>query len=172
MGRSPSLLGILCHDEERAGRGLGVLDPKPEGTGCRTPPGKRGPGAGLLESEGGGGWGSGLRDPRGKDWHLDSWIAVWRSHSHSVSKGGDLDARGDPLPPAPPPPADPTPQSTSPPRSPAANSGCTGFSRRGKGRGAGPASWEPTWDSGAAPPALTQDEGAWPLRVTLLQSSF
>lgn len=106
---------------------------------------------------------------------LSQALATEASQWHrmmTVSKGGDLDARGDPLPPAPPPPADPTPQSTSPPRSPAANSGCTGFSRRGKGRGAGPASWEPTWDSGAAPPALTQDEGAWPLRVTLLQSSF
>ncbi|KAI5256956.1 Pleckstrin-likey Domain-Containing Family A Member 4 [Manis pentadactyla] len=106
---------------------------------------------------------------------LSQALATEASQWHrmmTVSKGGDLDARGDPLPPAPPPPADPTPQATSPPRSPAANSGCTGFSRRGKGRGAGPASWEPTWDSGAAPPALTQDEGAWPLRVTLLQSSF
>ncbi|KAF3814816.1 hypothetical protein GH733_017092, partial [Mirounga leonina] len=61
---------------------------------------------------------------------------------------------------------------TSPPRSPVANSRSAGFSRRGSGRGAGPASWEPTWESGTAPPAMTQEEGAWPLRVTLLQSSF
>lgn len=92
--------------------------------------------------------------------------------SHSCCLGGNLDSRGDPLPPAPPPPSDPTPQGTSPPRSPVANSRSAGFSRGGSERGAGPASWEPTWESGTAPPALTQEEGAWPLRVTLLQSSF
>lgn len=85
-----------------------------------------------------------------------------------------MDSGGDPLPPAPPPPADPTLQVTSPPKSPVANSRCTGFARRGGGRGPGPgpASWEPPWDSGTAPSPVSPDEGAWPLRVTLLQSSF
>ncbi|XP_046536737.1 pleckstrin homology domain-containing family A member 4 [Equus quagga] len=104
---------------------------------------------------------------------LSQALAAEASQWHRMMTGGNLDSRGDPLPPAPPPPSDPTPQVSSPPRSPrAANSRSTGFSRRGSGRGAGPASWESTWDPGAAPPALTQDEGAWPLRVTLLQSSF
>ena len=92
---------------------------------------------------------------------------------HPSSPGGNLDYRGDPLPPAPPPPSDPTPQASSPQKSPpTANSCSAGFSPRGSGRGAGPASWEQTWDSEPAPSALTPDEGAWPLRVTLLQSSF
>lgn len=104
---------------------------------------------------------------------LSQALAAEASQWHRMMTGGNLDSRGDPLPPAPPPPSDPTPQVSSPPRSPrVANSRSTGFSRRGSGRGAGPASWESTWDPGAAPPALTQDEGAWPLRVTLLQSSF
>nr|KAF6411325.1 pleckstrin homology domain containing A4 [Rousettus aegyptiacus] len=85
------------------------------------------------------------------------------------SPGGNVDSGGDPVPPAPPPTSDPTPPVTSPPKSPVANSRCTGFSLRGGGRGSGPASWEPTWDSGTA---LSPEEGAWPLRVTLLQSSF
>ncbi|XP_041599404.1 pleckstrin homology domain-containing family A member 4 isoform X3 [Vulpes lagopus] len=103
---------------------------------------------------------------------LSHALATEASQWHRLMTGGNLDSRGDPLPPAPPPPSDPTPQGTSPPRSPVANSRSAGFSRGGSERGAGPASWEPTWASGTAPPALTQEEGAWPLRVTLLQSSF
>ncbi|XP_072612737.1 pleckstrin homology domain-containing family A member 4 isoform X12 [Vulpes vulpes] len=103
---------------------------------------------------------------------LSHALATEASQWHRLMTGGNLDSRGDPLPPAPPPPSDPTPQGTSPPRSPVANSRSAGFSRGGSERGAGPASWEPTWESGTAPPALTQEEGAWPLRVTLLQSSF
>ncbi|XP_059007336.1 pleckstrin homology domain-containing family A member 4 isoform X2 [Mustela lutreola] len=103
---------------------------------------------------------------------LSQALATEASQWHRMMTGGNLDSRGDPLPPAPPPPSAPSPQVTSPPRSPVANSGSAGLSRGGSGRGAGPASWEPTWESGTAPPALTQEEGAWPLRVTLLQSSF
>ncbi|KAF4011212.1 hypothetical protein G4228_002678 [Cervus hanglu yarkandensis] len=104
---------------------------------------------------------------------LSQALAAEASQWRGMMTGGNLDSRGDPLPPAPPPPSDPTPQASSPRRSPpTANSCSTGFSPRGSGRGAGPASWEQTWDSGPAPPALTPDEGAWPLRVTLLQSSF
>ncbi|XP_039105424.1 pleckstrin homology domain-containing family A member 4 isoform X2 [Hyaena hyaena] len=106
---------------------------------------------------------------------LSQALATEASQWHRMMTGGNLDSRGDPLPPAPPPPSEPTPQVTSPPRSPVANSSnssSAGCSHRGGGRGAGPASWEPTWESGTAPPALTLEEGAWPLRVTLLQSSF
>ncbi|XP_070243473.1 pleckstrin homology domain-containing family A member 4 isoform X3 [Bos mutus] len=104
---------------------------------------------------------------------LSQALAAEASQWRGMMTGGNLDCRGDPLPPAPPPPSDPTPQASSPRRSPpTANSCSTGFSPRGSGRGAGPASWEQTWDSEPAPPARTPDEGAWPLRVTLLQSSF
>lgn len=105
---------------------------------------------------------------------LSQALATEASQWHRMMAGGNVDSEGDPLPPAPPSPSDPTPQVTSPPKSPVANSRCTGFSRRGSGRGpgSGPASWEPTWDSGTAPSPLSPDEGAWPLRVTLLQSSF
>lgn len=104
---------------------------------------------------------------------LSQALAAEASQWHRMMTGGSLDSRGDPLPPASPPPSDPTPCVSSPPRSPpVASSHSTGFSHRGTGRDAGPASWEPTWDSGTAPPALTPDEEAWPLRVTLLQSSF
>ncbi|XP_040108263.1 pleckstrin homology domain-containing family A member 4 isoform X2 [Oryx dammah] len=106
---------------------------------------------------------------------LSQALAAEASQWRGMMTGGNLDSRGDPLPPAPPPPSDPTPQASSPRRSrspPTANSCSTGFSPRGSGRGAGPASWEETWDAGPAPPALTPDDGAWPLRVTLLQSSF
>ncbi|XP_047385933.1 pleckstrin homology domain-containing family A member 4 isoform X3 [Sciurus carolinensis] len=104
---------------------------------------------------------------------LSQALATEASQWHRMMTGGNLDSRGDPLPPAPPPPSDSTPQVTSHPScSSVANSDSAGFSRDGSGRGGGPAHWEPTWDSGNAPPALTQEEGAWPLRVTLLQSSF
>ncbi|XP_077887811.1 pleckstrin homology domain-containing family A member 4 isoform X1 [Ictidomys tridecemlineatus] len=107
---------------------------------------------------------------------LSQALATEASQWHrmmTASPDGNVDSRGEPLPPAPPPPSDPTLQVTSHPRcSPTANSDSAGFSRGGSGRGGGPAHWEPTWDSGNAPPAQTQEEGAWPLRVTLLQSSF
>uniref|UniRef100_I3M462 Pleckstrin homology domain containing A4 n=1 Tax=Ictidomys tridecemlineatus TaxID=43179 RepID=I3M462_ICTTR len=107
---------------------------------------------------------------------LSQALATEASQWHrmmTASPDGNVDSRGEPLPPAPPPPSDPTLQVTSHPRcSPTANSDSAGFSRGGSGRGGGPAHWELTWDSGNAPPAQTQEEGAWPLRVTLLQSSF
>ncbi|XP_062947008.1 pleckstrin homology domain-containing family A member 4 isoform X3 [Cynocephalus volans] len=101
---------------------------------------------------------------------LSQALATEASQWHRMMTGGSSDSRGDPLspaPPPPPPPSDPMPQATPPPRSPpGANSGSAAFSRRSRGGGGGPAPWEPTWDSG------TQAEGTWPLRVTLLQSSF
>ncbi|XP_074075895.1 pleckstrin homology domain-containing family A member 4 [Macrotis lagotis] len=59
-------------------------------------------------------------------------------------------------------PGDSTSRLTPPPRSSPVGSPPS----VGRGRG-DPTPWAPTW-GGAAPP----DEGAWPLRVTLLQSSF
>nr|XP_054322168.1 pleckstrin homology domain-containing family A member 4 isoform X9 [Pongo pygmaeus] len=104
---------------------------------------------------------------------LSQALATEASRWHRMMTGGNLDSQGDSLPGVPLPPSDPTLQETPPPRSPpVANSGSTGFSRRGSGRGGGPAPWGPAWDAGIAPPVLPQDEGAWPLRVTLLQSSF
>ncbi|XP_049756598.1 pleckstrin homology domain-containing family A member 4 isoform X2 [Elephas maximus indicus] len=104
---------------------------------------------------------------------LSQALATEASQWHRMMTGGNLDARGDPLSPAPPPPSDPTPRVTFPPRSPpVANSRTAMPSSPGSGRSVGPAPWESTWQSGIAPPALTSAEGAWPLRVTLLQSSF
>ncbi|XP_037584404.1 pleckstrin homology domain-containing family A member 4 isoform X4 [Cebus imitator] len=104
---------------------------------------------------------------------LSQALATEASQWHRMMTGGNLDSQGDPLPRVPLPPSDPKRQETPPPRSPlVANSGSTGFFRRGSGRGGGPAPWGPTWDARIAPPVLPQDEGAWPLRVTLLQSSF
>ncbi|XP_058136523.1 LOW QUALITY PROTEIN: pleckstrin homology domain-containing family A member 4 [Dasypus novemcinctus] len=104
---------------------------------------------------------------------LSQALAAEASQWHRMMTGGNLDARGEPLPLAPPPPPDLTPRLTSPPRSPlAANSHPVGSSSPGGGHGGGPAPWDPTWDSEATPPALAAAEGAWPLRVTLLQSSF
>ncbi|XP_063513323.1 pleckstrin homology domain-containing family A member 4 isoform X12 [Pongo pygmaeus] len=104
---------------------------------------------------------------------LSQALATEASQWHRMMTGGNLDSQGDSLPGVPLPPSDPTLQETPPPRSPpVANSGSTGFSRRGSGRGGGPAPWGPAWDAGIAPPVLPQDEGAWPLRVTLLRSSF
>ncbi|XP_039321615.2 pleckstrin homology domain-containing family A member 4 isoform X5 [Saimiri boliviensis] len=104
---------------------------------------------------------------------LSQALATEASQWHKMMTGGNLDSQGDPLPRVSLPPSDPTRQETPPPRSPlVANSGSTGFFRRGSGRGGGPARWGPTWEAGIAPPVLPQDEGAWPLRVTLLQSSF
>lgn len=104
---------------------------------------------------------------------LSQALATEASQWHKMMSGGNVDGEGDPLPPVPPPPSDPKPQVTSPPRSPPVTSSRPrGFSRPGSGRGAGLASWERTWDVESPPPALPHDEGAWPLRVTLLQSSF
>ncbi|KAM5296087.1 pleckstrin homology domain-containing family A member 4 isoform 1-T2 [Glossophaga mutica] len=104
---------------------------------------------------------------------LSQALAAEASQWHRMMTGGNLDSGGEPLPPVPPPPSNAKPQMTSPPRSPpVANSHSAGSSRGGSGRGTGPASWEPTWDAGSAPLAQTRGEGAWPLRVTLLQSSF
>nr|XP_012609700.1 pleckstrin homology domain-containing family A member 4 isoform X2 [Microcebus murinus] len=102
---------------------------------------------------------------------LSQALAAEASQWHRMMTGGNLDSQGDPVPTAPPPQSDPTAQET-PPRSPPAADSGTGFSRGHSGRGGGPTPWERTWDSGTAPPVPTQDEGAWPLRVTLLQSSF
>ncbi|XP_012498666.1 PREDICTED: pleckstrin homology domain-containing family A member 4 isoform X2 [Propithecus coquereli] len=102
---------------------------------------------------------------------LSQALATEASQWHRMMTGGNLDSQGDPVPPAPPPQSDPTTQET-PPRSPPVADSGTGFSRGRSGRGGGPTPWERTWDSGTAPPVQTQDEGAWPLRVTLLQSSF
>ncbi|XP_078215486.1 pleckstrin homology domain-containing family A member 4 isoform X6 [Callithrix jacchus] len=104
---------------------------------------------------------------------LSQALATEATQWHRMMTGGNLDSQGDPLSRVPLSPSDPTRQETLPPRSPpVANSASTGFFRGGSGRGGGPAPWGPTWDAGIAPPVLPQDEGAWPLRVTLLQSSF
>ncbi|XP_035868403.1 pleckstrin homology domain-containing family A member 4 isoform X2 [Phyllostomus discolor] len=104
---------------------------------------------------------------------LSQALAAEASQWHRMMTGGNSDSGGEPLPPVPPPPSNAKPQMTSPPRSPpVANSRSTGSSRGSSGRGTGPASWEPTWDAGSSPIAQTPGEGAWPLRVTLLQSSF
>ncbi|XP_060030024.1 pleckstrin homology domain-containing family A member 4 isoform X2 [Erinaceus europaeus] len=94
---------------------------------------------------------------------LSQALATEASQWHRMMTGGNVDPGGDPLPPAPSPPSDPKPRVTSPPRSPVTSSRPSGFSGRGSER---------TWDAGSPPPALPHDEGAWPLRVTLLQSSF
>ncbi|KAM5236135.1 pleckstrin homology domain-containing family A member 4 isoform 2-T2 [Ctenodactylus gundi] len=107
---------------------------------------------------------------------LSQALAAEASQWHrmmTATPGGNLDRREDHLSPAPSP--DPKPQVLSPARSRSptgTNSGSTGFSRPGSGRSGGPTPWQPTWDSENAPPSLNQEEGAWPLRVTLLQSSF
>ncbi|XP_051684753.2 pleckstrin homology domain-containing family A member 4 isoform X1 [Oryctolagus cuniculus] len=110
--------------------------------------------------------------PRERVLSLSQALASEASQWHRMMIGGNLDSRGDPLPAAPPAPSDPTPPGPPPARSPVANSGSAGFSRRGSGRGGGPAPWERAWDSGPSAPAENRDEGTWPLRVTLLQSSF
>ncbi|XP_075393238.1 pleckstrin homology domain-containing family A member 4 isoform X2 [Tenrec ecaudatus] len=103
---------------------------------------------------------------------LSQALATEASQWHRMMTGGYSDARGEPLPPPPPPPPDPTPRAVSPPRSPVANSHSGASSSLSSGRGRGSAPWESTWEPGTAPPALSPAEGAWPLRVTLLQSSF
>ncbi|XP_069313875.1 pleckstrin homology domain-containing family A member 4 [Eulemur rufifrons] len=102
---------------------------------------------------------------------LSQALATEASQWHRMMTGGNLDSQGDPVPPEPPPQSDPMTQET-PPRSPPVADSGTGFSRGRSGRGGGPTPWERTWDSGTSPPVPTQEEGAWPLRVTLLQSSF
>ncbi|XP_006868236.1 PREDICTED: pleckstrin homology domain-containing family A member 4 [Chrysochloris asiatica] len=104
---------------------------------------------------------------------LSQALATEASQWHRMMTGGNLDARGDTLPPAPPPPSNPTPRMTSPPRSPpVANSRSAASPSLGSGRVRGSAPWESTWESGPNSPTLTPTEGQWPLRVTLLQSSF
>ncbi|XP_036991978.2 pleckstrin homology domain-containing family A member 4 isoform X2 [Artibeus jamaicensis] len=104
---------------------------------------------------------------------LSQALAAEASQWHRMMTGGNLESGGEPVPPVPPPPSNAKPQMTSFPRSPPeANSRSTASSRGGGGRGPGPASWEPAWDAGGSPLAQTPGEGAWPLRVTLLQSSF
>ncbi|XP_023363663.1 pleckstrin homology domain-containing family A member 4 [Otolemur garnettii] len=104
---------------------------------------------------------------------LSQALATEASQWHRMmTTGGNLDSQRDPVPPAPPLPKALTTQET-PPRSPrVANSSTSGFSRGGSGQGGGHAPWESAWDSGTISGVLTPDEGAWPLRVTLLQSSF
>ncbi|XP_032749523.1 pleckstrin homology domain-containing family A member 4 [Rattus rattus] len=104
---------------------------------------------------------------------LSQALATEASQWHrlmTASPERNLDTRGDCLQPSPQPPNEELPQVSSSPTSHKANSATTGFSCQGSGRGL--ALWEPRWDPGKAPPALAQEEGAWPLRVTLLQSSF
>ncbi|XP_049642174.1 pleckstrin homology domain-containing family A member 4 [Suncus etruscus] len=109
---------------------------------------------------------------------LSQALATEASQWHRMMTGGNVDPQEDPLPPAPPPPpSDPAAPGTSPPRSPAATAEAesgSSFARRGSGRGpvSGTAPWEAAWDSGPAHRARAHGEGAWPLRVTLLQSSF
>lgn len=74
--------------------------------------------------------------------------------------GGQLDSGGDPLAAA---PSDPRPQTT-----PASTSPVADDPRPSSGR----SGWEPSWGSGPSPAALSPEEDTWPLRVTLLQSSF
>ncbi|XP_076790124.1 pleckstrin homology domain-containing family A member 4 isoform X3 [Arvicanthis niloticus] len=104
---------------------------------------------------------------------LSQALATEASQWHrlmTASPGRNSDTRGDRLQPSPQPPSEELPQVTSSPTSHKATSAATGFSCQGSGRGLAP--WEPRWDPGKAPPAVAQEEGAWPLRVTLLQSSF
>lgn len=72
------------------------------------------------------------------------------------SPGVNSDSRGDCLPPGSQPPSEEVHQVTLSAASP----------RRGL------AQWEPSWDPGHTHATSVQDQGAWPLRVTLLQSSF
>ncbi|XP_006898805.1 PREDICTED: pleckstrin homology domain-containing family A member 4 [Elephantulus edwardii] len=104
---------------------------------------------------------------------LSQALATEASQWHRMMTGGNVDSQGDPLPPAPPPPSDPTAQMTPSPRSPrVANARTVVPTSQSSGRGGGSAPWVSTWEPGTAPPALAPAEGAWPLRVTLLQSSF
>ncbi|XP_031817607.1 pleckstrin homology domain-containing family A member 4 [Sarcophilus harrisii] len=82
---------------------------------------------------------------------LSQALATEASHWHKFITGRSPEA-----------PPDSTSRLTPPLRSPPVGSPPPS----GRGRG-GSSIWAPTW-GGAAPP----DEGAWPLRVTLLQSSF
>ncbi|XP_029425133.1 pleckstrin homology domain-containing family A member 4 isoform X2 [Nannospalax galili] len=102
---------------------------------------------------------------------LSQALATEASQWHRLMTGGNSNSRGDCLSPGPQPLTE-LPHVSLSPASHKANCATMGFSRQGSGRSRGPAPWESTWDPGNAPPALTQGEGAWPLRVTLLQSSF
>lgn len=104
---------------------------------------------------------------------LSQALATEASQWHRLmtgSPGGSSDPRGDCLPPGSRAPSEELPQVTLSPASHKANSATTGFSCPGSGPG--PAQWEAGWGPGNTPPAPLQDEGTWPLRVTLLQSSF
>ncbi|XP_031242486.1 pleckstrin homology domain-containing family A member 4 isoform X3 [Mastomys coucha] len=104
---------------------------------------------------------------------LSQALATEASQWHrlmTASPGRNSDIRGDCLQPSPQTPSEELPQVTLSPASHKATTATTGFSCQGSGRGL--AAWEARWDPGKAPPALAQEEGAWPLRVTLLQSSF
>lgn len=80
------------------------------------------------------------------------------------SPGVNSDSRGDCLPPGSQSPSEEVHQVTLSPAAPKANSA--------PGNRQGLAQWEPSWDPGHTPASPLQDQGTWPLRVTLLQSSF
>ncbi|XP_026644866.1 pleckstrin homology domain-containing family A member 4 [Microtus ochrogaster] len=98
---------------------------------------------------------------------LSQALATEASHWRRLmtgSPGVNSDSRGDCLPPGSQPPSEEVHQVTSSPASPKANSA--------PGSRQGLAQWEPSWDPGNTSAAPLQEQGAWPLRVTLLQSSF
>nr|XP_044990257.1 pleckstrin homology domain-containing family A member 4 isoform X2 [Jaculus jaculus] len=100
---------------------------------------------------------------------LSQALATEASQWHRQMTGGNSDSIDDSLSSGPQPPTDEMPQVT---LSPTSHMATTGFSCQDDGRGIGPAPLAPTWDTRKTPSTLTQDEGVWPLRVTLLQSSF
>ncbi|XP_040833847.1 pleckstrin homology domain-containing family A member 4 [Ochotona curzoniae] len=91
---------------------------------------------------------------------LSQALATEASQWHKIMLGGQLDSGGDPLAAA---PSDPRPQTTPASTSPVADDPHPSSGRSG---------WEPSWGSGPSPAALSPEEDTWPLRVTLLQSSF
>ncbi|KAK7801026.1 hypothetical protein U0070_012083, partial [Myodes glareolus] len=98
---------------------------------------------------------------------LSQALATEASQWHRLmtgSPGVNSDSRGDCLPPGSQPPSEEVHQVTLSPAAPKANSA--------PGNRRGLAQWEPSWDPGHTPASPLQDQGAWPLRVTLLQSSF
>uniref|UniRef100_A0A8C2LQX0 Pleckstrin homology domain containing, family A (phosphoinositide binding specific) member 4 n=1 Tax=Cricetulus griseus TaxID=10029 RepID=A0A8C2LQX0_CRIGR len=104
---------------------------------------------------------------------LSQALATEASQWHRLMTGsreGNPDSKGDCLLPDSQPPSEELPQVTMSPASHKANSAATGFSCLGSRRDL--ARWEPSWNPRKTPPTPLQDEGPWPLRVTLLQSSF
>ncbi|XP_040592065.1 pleckstrin homology domain-containing family A member 4 isoform X3 [Mesocricetus auratus] len=104
---------------------------------------------------------------------LSQALATEASQWHRLMTGsprGNPDSRGGCLPPGSQPPSEALPQVALSPASRKDNSAATGVSCPGSGRDS--ARWEPSWNPRNTPPTPLQDEGAWPLRVTLLQSSF